>query len=106
MPQILGGLIFAATVEGQIVFVVVILTLLIAGQIHKREPYSRLTGICHLPWVAMLPWLIWRMINFDQSAIAVGWMIFVAVTISISLVFDALDIFRYFRGEKKFDWAD
>ena len=106
MPQVLGGLLFIATIEGQAIFLTVILTLIVAGRIHRREPFSRLTGICHLPWIALLPWLIRRTILFDHSMVQTGWMIYVAATISISLVFDLLDAVRYLRGDKKFSWAD
>lgn len=72
----------------------------------KREPFSRLAGICHLTWIAVLPWLIWRIAAFDHSVFRTGWMIYVAATITISLVFDFLDAARYLRGDKKFSWAE
>jgi hypothetical protein len=80
--------------------------LMIAGQIHKRAPFSRLTGICHLPWLAMLPWLIWRLIIVEHFAILAAWLIYVAGTIMVSLTFDIFDIFRFIRGDEKFSWAE
>ena len=48
LPQLFGGLVFMNTMEGSVVFVTAIFTLLVAGQIHKQAPFSRLTGLCHL----------------------------------------------------------
>lgn len=104
-PQIIGGLIFITSIEGQIVFVLAILTLMVAGQIHKRERFSRLTGLCHLPWLGMAPWLIWRLKSQDHSDLQTAWMIYVIVTVVVSLIFDARDVAKYFRGERTFDWA-
>jgi hypothetical protein len=106
VPQLIGGLIFIMTVEGLAVFATAIVTLVIAGQIHKREPFSRLIGCCHLPWLALLPWLVYRLQNFEHSWLMKSWGWYVAATILISLAFDVLDVYRYARGERKYSWAD
>ena len=106
IPQVLGGLIFVRSAEGLLILVTVILTLLIAGQMHRREPFSRLIGLCHLPWIALLPWIVWRIMAVDHSGIQKAWMIYVVVTILVSLLFDTFDVVRYFRGDKRFSWAE
>lgn len=95
IPQLIGGVIFIGTVEGQAMLVV-------AGQIHRRRPFSRLIGICHLPWLAMPPLLAYRLAGFDHSVALKAWAACVAATVFISLVFDILDIHRYTRDEKTF----
>ena len=105
LPQLIGGVIFITTVEGLAILATSIVTLVVAGQIHKRNPFSRMIGICHLPWLVLLPWLIYRLQSFDHSVALKSWGYYVAVTILISLVFDVLDIYRYARGEKTFSWA-
>jgi len=82
-----------------------IATLVVAGQIHKLRPFSRLTGICHLPWLVLLPWLVYRLQIVEYSAPLKIWAYYVAATIFISLIFDFLDVYRYARGQKKFSWA-
>jgi len=105
IPQLVGGLIFISTIEGQVILATIIATLVVAGQIHKRRPVSRLIGICHLPWLVMLPWLVYRLQIFEHSAPLKIWAYYVAATIFISLIFDFLDVYRYARGEKTFSWA-
>lgn len=105
IPQFIGGLIFIGTIEAQVVLVLVILTLMVAGQIHKRTPFSRLTGVCHLPWLAMAPWLGHRILAHDHGPVLKIWLVYVTTTVIISLIFDAMDLWRYARGERTFAWA-
>lgn len=105
VPQMLGGLIFIATREGQAILVTVILTLMIAGQIHKRTPFSRLIGICHLPWCVLLPWLVYRLATVEYPLPLTVWLCYAAAVIGISLMFDAVDLYRYARGDRFYAWA-
>lgn len=105
VPQLIGGLVFVATIEGQLVLASLILTLVVAGQMHKRTPFSRLIGMCHIPWLALLPWLVYRLQTTEHSVALQIWGYYVAVVIAISLAFDAIDVYRYSKGEKTFAWA-
>jgi len=105
VPQVVGGLAFIATLEGQLVLATVVATLIVAGQIHRRTPFSRLIGLCHIPWLALLPWLVVRLQAQEHPIALQVWGYYVAVTIAISLVFDAIDVYRYARGRKTFAWA-
>ncbi len=105
IPQLIGGVVFIASLEGQLILAAEVLALMIAGQIHKRMRFSRLIGICHLPWLALLPWLGYRLQAFEHSIVLKGWLYYVAITILMSLVFDAFDLYRYARGDKRFAWV-
>jgi hypothetical protein len=105
VTQLIGGLVFMTSLEGQLVLVTLVFTLIVAGQIHKRARFSRLIGLCHLPWLALLPWLVYRLLTVDHSIPLRVWGYYVAATIAVSLVFDAIDIYRYTRGQKTFGWA-
>ena len=105
IPQVIGGLVFITTVEGQSVLALAIVTLLVAGRIHRRTPFSRLIGLCHLPWLVLLPWLVVRLATVSHPLPLRLWAGYVAATIAVSLVFDALDVYRYAKGEKVFSWA-
>jgi hypothetical protein len=104
VPQILGGLVFILSIEGQLVLVTVIVTLLSAAQIHKRSPFSRLTGLCHLPWLALAPWLVYRLQSAEHNTGFQIWGYYVLITMVVSLLFDAFDLYRYFNGAKTYAW--
>ena len=105
IPQVIGGLVFIKTLEGQLVLATVVATLIVAGQIHRNTPFSRLIGLCHIPWLALLPWLVVRLQAQEHSIALQVWGYYVVVTIAISLVFDAIDVYRYAKGQKTFAWA-
>ena len=105
IPQIIGGLVFLLTPEGLAVLLTNLFTLAVAGQIHKRDPFSRLTGICHAPWLILLPWLLWRIVTAPHSTLMTLWLSYVSVTIAISLVFDGIAVYRFRKGNRTFAWA-
>jgi hypothetical protein len=105
IPQFIGSLIFITYIEGQLVLVTVIFTLIVAGQIHKRSPFSRLIGLCHIPWLPLLPWLVYRIMNFPHPIWLEVWLYYTAGAIAISLMFDTRDIYLYSKGQTTFAWA-
>lgn len=47
IPHVVGGLIFIQQLEALLVLVTCVVSVMVAAQIHKRAPYSRLTSIVH-----------------------------------------------------------
>lgn len=105
ISQLIGGVIFITKVEGQLVLATLIITLVIAGQMHKKNPFSTLIGLCHLPWLLLLPWLLYRLVTVDHTIQLEVWGYYVVAVIAISLVFDAFDVYRYTKGQKTFSWS-
>ena len=61
-----------------------------------------------LPWLLLLlpaPWLVYRLQTGDHSLSLQLWSAYVAATIAISLIFDALDLYRYAKGQTTFSWG-
>jgi hypothetical protein len=106
IPQIIGGLVFIAYIEAQVVLAAAILTLLLAGQIHKKTPFSRLIGLCHIPWLLLLPWLVYRITVIEHTVWLEFWLYYTSITIAVSLVFDALDVYRFSKGQRTFAWSE
>lgn len=105
IPQLVGGLVFIAAIEAQLILAAEIVALAVAGQIHRRQRFSRLIGLCHLPWLVLLPWLGHRLMAHDHAPMLRLWLYYVAVTMLVSLVFDLADVWRYARGQRSFAWA-
>lgn len=104
IPQLLGGLWFVRLPEGRWVLITLVFTLLVAGQIHRARPYSRLTGLCHAPWLLLLPWLVLRLRETEHEPVLHAWIVWTLSTIAISLIFDAADVARWVRGQRTFAW--
>lgn len=97
LPQIIGGLIFIQTLPGAIIFGGRILSGIIASQIHKRSPFSKLMGpVGHAHWVLILPYLIYELTTQDLSAPLFWFISYVTVTTLISGVIDMIELRTYF----------
>lgn len=105
VPQIIGGLIFIQHVEAQVVFVCVLVTLLIASQIHKRRRFSRSMALCHVPWVLLIPWLTWRLLTNEYSTFFTIWTGYAVATMAISVLFDTRDLVMYWFGNTTYRWS-
>lgn len=105
LPQLFGGIIFITTIEGQLVLVSAVIMLIIAGQIHKRTPFSLLTGLGQIPWLALAPWLLYQLQTVEHGLIFQLWGYYVSITMVISLLFVAYDLYRYATGMKTYPWA-
>jgi hypothetical protein len=105
LPQIVGGLLLLGTLEGRLVLGTVLLTLVLASHIHKRAPFSRSIALCHLPWLALAPWLFHRLQSTSHGTAFQLWGYYVLVTILISLVLDGHDLFLYWRGATTYAWS-
>jgi len=96
VPTLLGGLYFANHTEGMAVIASILVSLLIAIQIHKRTPLSRLMGLCHLVFI---PTIILLGMQAGQSPLTTAfgiWSTYSLVLMSICVLIDAFDLYRYF----------
>jgi hypothetical protein len=55
----------------------------------------------HIPWLFTVPWLGWRLGQTVESGAFYYWLLAVVVIDSLSLVIDAVDVVRYWRGERQ-----
>ena len=98
VPTLIGALIFVRTIEGASVTGAVIVSLIIAGQIHKRAPMSRLIGLCHIVFLPAIFVLaaavgeVWSWTGFNV------WLVYSLALMSICVLIDGVDLMRYFFG--------
>jgi hypothetical protein len=99
MPMWVGGLLFIQRPEGIAIFVLNTIAVLVAAQIHKRDRFSRLTSICHIAWLPVLPLLVSALLRSEEPAYFRGWLLYTVVTMAISLVLDARNLVLYCTSE-------
>ncbi|MEJ6709373.1 MAG: hypothetical protein QNK92_11355 [Amylibacter sp.] len=97
-PQIIGRLIFITTLAGALVLILNLATLLIAGNIHKRAPFSRLTSLCHVLWLPLVPYLITVWNAADKISFFGLWLAFVTATMILCLRLDGVNLWKYYKG--------
>ena len=96
LPQIIGGLIFIQTVPGLVILLGRVLSGIVASQIHKRAPFSKLMGpLGHAHWLIIMPYLIYQLATQDLSQPLFWFIAYVIGTTLISLVIDVFELRTY-----------
>jgi len=98
LPQVIGGLYFIQTAPGAVILFGRILSAIIASQIHKRAPFSKLMGpLGHAHWLLIVPYLIYYLSTQDPSQPLSWFIIYVIGTTSISGVIDVFELRTYLK---------
>jgi hypothetical protein len=98
--NIVSPFFFLGTPEALVVLVSAIAGLLIMTALFARFGYVRLLGIGHFPWLFTIPWLGSQLGQTIASGPFYYWLLSVIVIDGISLAIDAVDVGRYWMGER------
>jgi len=91
---------FMATLEAKVVLATMMASAGLMMFIFAQKGFVRLLGLGHILWVPLIVWLLGRM-NFEAPAsVFEQWLLTVIVLNGLSLVIDAVDVFRYLKGER------
>lgn len=96
-----GPVFFLEALEAKVVLAVFLASAALMMMIFARMGFVRLLGIGHILWILLVPWL-W--VRFDQVGFGspLGyWIASVMIMNSLSLVIDAIDVFRYLKGDRQ-----
>ena len=96
VPPLIGGVIHLNTSHGVAVVLGILVSLLIATQINNRLPMSRLMAVCHIVFVPALYLLARDVVWHLPGTFREGWMMYSLVLMSICVLIDLIDLFRYF----------
>ncbi|MFN3213741.1 MAG: hypothetical protein ACE37M_11590 [Henriciella sp.] len=98
LPQLIGGMIFIATLPGAVILLGRLLSGIIASQIHKRAPFSKLMGpVGHAHWVIIVPFLIYWLMTQAVSPALSWFIVYVILTTLISAVIDIQELRTYLK---------
>lgn len=104
IPQVIGGFLFLPRLEAALILVTCAIPVVIAAQMHKRRPFTRLTSWVHLPWLLLLPYLVVTLLEEDLSTVFGVWLAYSTAVIAISLVLDLRNLLLlYFTDNGKFE---
>jgi len=94
-------LVFLGTPEATVVLAGAMISMSIMLILFAKFGFVRLLGLGHTPWLFMVPWLWLQLGQSTQSGPFYYWLLSVIVLDSISLVVDAVDVVRYWAGERQ-----
>lgn len=104
LPQIIGGLFFIQTLPGVVILAGRILSAIVASQIHKQSPFSKLMGpVGHAHWLLIMPYLVYELTTQSLSAPLFWFVSYVVGTTLISSIIDVRELLAYLkRGHLEF----
>ncbi len=106
-PMVLGGLIFLNRFEAVLILISCVGSVLIAAQMHKRVPFTRLSSLVHIVWLPLFPYLVQVLIDRGVADLYSAWLAFVTLIMGICLALDALNIALYLSSSNnKYEGAD
>jgi len=92
---------FLGTPEAIVVLAGAGVSLVIMLTLFAKLGYVKLLGLGHIPWLFTVPWLWLQLGQTIESGPFYYWLLAVVVLDSISLVIDAVDVARYWKGERQ-----
>ncbi len=66
----------------------------------NKYGFVRLLGLGHIFWIPIVIWLGYRLPEFSFSTPLEIWFLLIVGVNTISLILDAIDVVRYFNGDR------
>jgi hypothetical protein len=100
LVNMVGGLVYLRTPEGQIALTCLMLAFVIMWGIYVKKGFVRLLGLGHL--IAWTPQVVWyTQVVGNTAGWFQYWLISAIAVNGLSLVIDFVDVVRYSLGDKQ-----
>lgn len=96
-----AALIFIQSTHAQVVILAGVSGGVAMMTIYANHGFVRLLGIGHVFWIPMLPFLVFNLPDETANPDLYHWVVLLISFNSISLIIDAIDLVRYWRGERQ-----
>ena len=91
---------FLGRPEALVVLAALMVSMFFMVALFAKFGFVRLLGLGHIPWLFTVPWLALQLGQTMASGPFYYWLFSVVILDSISLVIDAVDVTRYWMGER------
>jgi hypothetical protein len=95
----LASLLFWAAPIAKIIFIVFLLSATAMMIFYSCFGFEKILGIAHIFWVFLVPFMLLELAYYD--GIFFLYLVTLSILLSVSLVFDAIDVWKYFRETRK-----
>ena len=102
---------YVPEIEAMVAIGSMVLATVIMAYVYKNfNGMVRLTGLVHVAWVGIIPWLIYRLVftkgkdyyeDDDKPLFFYEWVIMYTILCGISTVLDIRDVLLWFQGDRK-----
>lgn len=91
----LASLLFWAEPLARIIFITFILSSTAKIILYSCFGFEKILGIAHIFWLYLIPFIVLQLVYME--GVFLVYLVVLALLLCISLVYDAIDIWRYFR---------
>ena len=94
----IASLFFWPVFLAKVIFVTFMLSAVAMIALYSYFGFAKILGIGHIFWVILLPYILLQVAHTDGAFFV--YLVVLSVILTVSLVFDAIDIWKYFHGER------
>jgi len=82
----------------KLVFFTFIVSAMLMMGLYSRYGFEKILGLGHFPWIPLLVYLLTQIPSF--AGVFKSYLLVLSISIAISLVFDIIDVWKYFTNRK------
>ena len=82
----------------KVIFVTFMLSAMLMMGIYSRFGFKKILGVGHILWIPLLVYMLMEIPTAKETF--KGYLIILSISITISLVFDIVDVWKYFTSQK------
>lgn len=82
----------------KVIFVTFILSVMLMMGLYSRFGFEKILGMGHILWIPLLVYVLMEIPTARDTF--KSYLIILSISIAISLVFDIVDVWKYFTGRK------
>lgn len=97
--NVVAAIYFMPRVEATVTLISFMLGGVLMGLLTTRWGFTRILGLAHVAWLPGMFFVLSRLPRVDFGTSFGVWIGLLLITNCVALVFDGLDVWRYFRGE-------
>jgi hypothetical protein len=82
----------------KVIFVTFMLSAMLMMGLYSRFGFNKILGVGHILWIPLLVYMLMEIPTARETF--KGYLIILSISIIISLVFDIVDVWKYFTSQK------
>lgn len=91
----MGSIVFWHEPVAQLILTTFLVSAMLMMGLYARYGFTKILGLGHIPWIPLPTYLLTKISTVEGTF--KRYLLVLSVSIAISLVIDAIDVWRYFR---------
>ena len=91
----IASLLFWSAPLAKVIFITFMVSAMTIMALYSYFGFEKILGIGHVFWIFLLPYILLQLVHVDGKFFL--YLVTLSVLLTISLVFDAIDVWKYFH---------